>query len=225
MVVHVGFIAPGYGPPTEHGCTAGRGSGLYSASAVIGPPIGVEVGDPMVACVGAGATSTGPAVLTPDPAWTAVYTNPTSTISPGLFTKIADQDDADGVASYSWVVDGPELVGLTVIHLSWPRKFGATLSDPVASASLTPSVSSPGGRWQLVFIYQRTNSTFAGDAPEPAVTSTAELLCESVQSGTGGARAGNMRVYASDDVSPITGAYATSVSSPYQALVAAAVNR
>lgn len=202
-------------------------------TATLPPPSGIRAGMPMAACVSAGAYAQfAPNTygFTADPAWTPVYEDPTNGfnhwIIPNLYTKIADDDDEAGTASYSWTVDaGGALGGMAVAILCWPTKFGTTVSGGSADYTLTPSIATAGGAWQLAFITQRTHRAGVVNEPDPVLTSAATLLVDDF-SGTGSTtyRAGTMRVYASQKVSPVTGAYLIGVNDGHQAMVVATVS-
>lgn len=225
----VGFI--GYAPsvPTVHDCVKIKlAAGGATATVSLTAPAGVSVGDVIVASVGAGSYINGdPWTFTPDAAWTPIYVTDLSarTVLTNLYTKIATAADVTQSVSYTWsiTVTGG-LAGITVIHTSWPQRFGTVLSSPAMTESRTPSLASPGGDFQFSFIYERSASNFAQPAPNPVVTSDATLLCEHITAGSDSYRAGQMRVYASSRVSPITGDYLTGgIDFPQQGLVVAAV--
>lgn len=232
MVVHVGFIAPGLGVPPIIASTESQTGGSI-VTATLGAPTGIQAGMPMVACVSAGAYAQfGPITYgyIPDPAWTPVYEEAdnglTNWIIPNLYSKIADADDEAGTASYSWTVNaGESLGGIAVAILGWPARYGATISNPAADYTTLPSLASPGGIWQLTFITQRTSAATPEADPDPQVTSAATLLVDKFSPGTDAYRAGQIRVYGSPKVSPITGAYPSPPANNRQAMVTAAVSR
>lgn len=201
-------------------------AGGATVTRTLAAPAGIKVGQLMLTCVSAGSYAGGsPWTFTPDPAWTAVYADPTfgggEVIVSHLYSKIADAADEAGTSSYSWSLNVPGgLAGMAVAVVGWERQFGTTISTASANHTLSPSVASPGGDWQFAFVTQRTASNFVQPEPDPVVTSTATLLV----SRFGSYRPGAMRVYASNNVSPITGAYLQGgIDFPRQALVVASI--
>lgn len=226
-----GFIGVAITIPDEVGCVTGRSTGTASASVTLGAPIGVQAGHTMVACVSGGhyaGTDGGTYTLTPPSGWSTVYADPSGLeILSNLYTKIADAADEAQTSSYTWTFThtGGFLSGIVASHLSWRPRFGTTLGNASAVHNNSPSIASPGGRWQFSYIVQRTRNGFAQPIPDPVVTSEASLLCENVTGTSGGYRAGNLRAYASKDVSPITGAYLGETGDhPRYGMVVAAVS-
>ena len=205
-----------------------------TSTLVLSPPAGVQVGDVMVACYGGGAYSGGggPYTFTPDPSWTPIYNLNDSTthqVITNLFYKIANAADAAGTSSYSWTLTTGTIAGHALTYLAWPSRHGDTFGGTAATYTDPPaSLTSPGGRWQLVLIYQRTASAFGQPDPNPVVTSAGATLLHAnthVVGSTNNARAGVLRMYASERVSPITGAYLTGgINFPRQGMVVAAVS-
>lgn len=221
----VGFIGCAPAFPTGHSCASNYNSGGATVTVTLGAPASVSLGDQMVACAGAGSYVGGtPWTLVPPSGWSTLYTTSETVdaVFTNLYAKTADQNDVDGLSSYTWTMTvAGGLAGMAVTHVSWPKRYGTTVSGASHDGTSTPSLSSPGGRWQLAFIYQRTANNFEQPNPDPVVTSAATLWCENL----GTARPGNLRVYASDNVSPITGAYLTGgIDNPRQGLVVAAVS-
>lgn len=228
MVIHVGFISPWFTIPDVVLARIARFTDGASTTVTLAPPSGVQVGDTMVACVSAGtyAGSGGVFTLTPAAGWTSVHEDTGAPILTNLYTKIADAADEAQTVSYTWVFahTGDGLSGMVVVHLSWEPKYGTTLTAGTVDHTLTPSVAAPGTRWQFSYIAQRTASAFAQSPPDPIVTSTASLLYDGYATGSASYRAGNLRVYGSRNVSPITGAYPVTPADPAQGLVVAAVS-
>lgn len=194
----------------------------------VGPPVGIRAGDAMVACVEGGGFGGGggPYTLVTDPAWTAVYEDPSSgsdhQIIANLYTKTAGADDEAGTSSYTWSITAPSTqAGMAVALIGWRRQFGTVVSNPsVGYGGAAGSTSSPGGLWQFAYATQRTASGFAEPAPDPVITSTATLFAEAGS----GYRSGIIRAYRSHDVDPITASYAGGFDHSRQALVAAAIS-
>jgi len=221
---HVGVIAMGgeqqIVPPETAGLVWAAESGGATTTINVNTPTGMSVGDPMVACYGAGSYVGGsPWSVGYNAAWTPLYQNPESDgVFTHMFFKLADETDVVG-RSYAWSMTVPGgLAGLAVAHVSWRRQHGVTVSN--AGPRGVSSVPSPGGDWQLAFIYERTASNYAQPTPNPVITSPATLL-----GGGGSYRAGVLRVYISDNEDPITGAYLQGgIDFPRRGLVAAAVS-
>lgn len=229
-VCFTGCIGVGRSIPDVFYFVDGRLFADGDETVTLGAPVGILAGNPMLACVAGGPYPTSTVyTLTPDPAWTPLYedTDNTLEVFTNLYYKVADASDAAGTSSYSWRLQTPGvLAGINVVHAGWREKFGATASGASVDHSATPSISSPGGRWQFGYIYQRSSSAFLQPTPDPVITSTeAELIHTSMGSGPEVHRAGTMRLYAIDHASPIVGAYQTGgISGSRTGMVVAAMS-
>lgn len=216
---HVGVISFGEGalsaPKTVKVQTYADSGGSSTGNTFV-PPVGMSVGDVMVACVEGGTYSAGSGWTLHKPVnWTIVHeqlvlrdsegtVHGGDWIGLGMYSKIADAADVARTTSYYFGFSASgSLSGTAIAYLSWPAQNGNVLSNGNAD-SYDLSVPSPGGDWQLAFVTERTSSRFAQPTPNPVITSTPHNL---LVDRFGSYRSGAMRVYAmKPGADPITGA-------------------
>lgn len=186
-------------------------------------PVGIKAGHAMIACLGLGTYGGEglPYTLSTDPNWTPVHEDPLTGaggvgLMMNLYTKIADDVDEVQGRTYTFTFDSTSgaLPGYAASCVAWPPRYGTTITSGAATHTTNPvpplPIASPGGDWQVAFVYHRTSSPFIKLPPNPVVTSAgAVLLCENVDmtGSADGARSGNMRIYASQGSDPIVGEF------------------